>query len=326
MSAIAVIGAGVAGLACARRLSDAACDVTIFDKGRSVGGRLATRRVETAAGSAQFDHGAQYITIRDMAFRDALEAVGAPLAPWLQDAEGLVQTVEDHGVDRQRLVGVPGMSALAKALANGLNVRVSTRIDALERSKRGWILTTEAGAQLGPFTAVVVATPAEQAPALVRPHSKSLADEAEAAVTAPCWAGLFAYAQPSPTPQAVYRLKDHPILAWAAHDSGKPGRASALQCWVVHARSDWTAKHLEQTPEVAAQILRHALEALVPFSADPVVAQAHRWRYAQVAQPAATPFAWDASLRLGLCGDWRIGPRVEAAWLSGDHLAQAILA
>jgi renalase len=56
---IAIIGAGIAGLACAQRLQDGGCSVTLFDKGRGAGGRMATRRVTTPFGEIAFDHGAQ---------------------------------------------------------------------------------------------------------------------------------------------------------------------------------------------------------------------------------------------------------------------------
>ncbi|MEM6905266.1 MAG: FAD-dependent oxidoreductase, partial [Pseudomonadota bacterium] len=92
-----IIGAGMAGLACARALTDAGHRVTVLDKGRGVGGRLATRRTEDGW---QFDHGAQYIAASGTPFREAMAgmAEAGSLAPWDQP---------DH------LVGVPGMSAVA---------------------------------------------------------------------------------------------------------------------------------------------------------------------------------------------------------------------
>ena len=63
---IIIIGAGMAGLTCARRLTYAGMDVRILDKGRGIGGRLATRRTDTGL---TFDHGAQYVTARGPGFQ-----------------------------------------------------------------------------------------------------------------------------------------------------------------------------------------------------------------------------------------------------------------
>ena len=48
----AVIGAGMAGMACAEVLVQAGWAVDLFDKGRGPGGRMSTRRITTAAGEA----------------------------------------------------------------------------------------------------------------------------------------------------------------------------------------------------------------------------------------------------------------------------------
>ena len=318
MGKTAIIGAGMAGLACARRLSASGQAVTLFDKGRGVGGRVATRRVETAKGVLSFDHGAQYFTVRDERFRAELSGLAGAVAPW-PEIPGLEEET--------RQVGVPHMNALPKAMAEGLDVRLSTKIAALRRDHEGWILEADDRAAFGPFEVVIVAVPAEQAVSLVASQSPMFAAEAAAARTAPCWAGLFAADALGPPPLAAQRLADHPVLAWVACDAAKPGRPSrALQTWVVHAKPDWSAAHLEGDPQMVLGALHEAFVEIVRPSAPVFFAAAHRWRYAQVAQPAATLFAWDPALGLGLCGDWRIGPRIEAAWVSGHALAGAVIA
>jgi renalase len=118
---VLVIGAGVAGLACARRLAAGGARVVVVDKGRGPGGRLSTRRVATALGEVGFDHGAQFLTARDPDFsaltRDWL-ARGL-LAPW----NGVVRLAAD-GTNAPLsgdplLVGVPGMNASMCAGACG---------------------------------------------------------------------------------------------------------------------------------------------------------------------------------------------------------------
>jgi hypothetical protein len=309
---IAIIGAGMAGLSCGLRLTELGQTVRLFDKGRAAGGRMATRRATTASGPAQFDHGAQFFTARDATFAAMtarLIATGAAMA-W--PAAGSACSV-----------GAPGMSAVCKALAAGLDIGVQRRALAPQPDGEGWAIPFEDGGREGPFDAVIIATPAEQAVELLAP-APLFAAQAAAARTAPCWALMcaFPHGASDDLPEAT-RLATGPI-AWLAVDSAKPGRPAGLACLVAHASAAWSCAHLEWAPEQAAAALLAALAAHAPGLPDPVLLQAHRWRYAMVEQPAATPFAWDADARIGACGDWRIGPRVESAFVSGRLMAEAI--
>ncbi|CAL74389.1 hypothetical protein BRADO0443 [Bradyrhizobium sp. ORS 278] len=147
---IAIIGAGMAGLACARRLAAAGQAVVLFDKGRAPGGRLATRRAE----DFQFDHGAQYVTARDDGFAADLAnlAAGGSAAPWEAGAAGA-------------WVGTPGMSALARAFAAGLTIHCGTPVTALTRTPDGWRL--EVGETAHRAVRVVLTLPAPQAASLL---------------------------------------------------------------------------------------------------------------------------------------------------------------
>lgn len=97
---IGIVGAGMAGLACAEELTSLGHEVRLFDKGREPGGRMSTRRIPTSAGEANFDHGAQYFTVRDDAFQQKVAA-------WI--SEGAAAPWPPAGSDAY--VGVPAMNA-----------------------------------------------------------------------------------------------------------------------------------------------------------------------------------------------------------------------
>ena len=149
----AVVGAGLAGLSCARTLVDHDVDVTVFDKGRGVGGRLATRRI----GAHTFDLGAQYFTVRDERFQRWVRAwvEDGACAPW----RGRIVAVGGTGdaprpVEAfERLVGTPDMSEIARRLAVGLSVHRGCRVDRIARvdgALRLWGRTAPPGVTLGP--------------------------------------------------------------------------------------------------------------------------------------------------------------------------------
>ncbi|WP_404381934.1 NAD(P)/FAD-dependent oxidoreductase [Caenispirillum salinarum] len=322
---VAVVGAGIAGLACAHRLAGAGVPVQVLDKGRGPGGRLATRRAED--GALTFDHGAQYATARDPAFQTALEAAAeaGTAAPW----DGRWAMLGEDGFTRvsaseTRWIGRPGMSGLVKALAADVSVTQGIRITALDRDDAGlWRLTDADGRTHGPYHAVALTVPAPQAREML--GGRQAAFPALARVRyAPCWAAMAAWDASLPLPFDMARLED-PVLGLAARNGAKPGRAPEADCWTLHGAPDWSRDHLEDDAGTAARRLLDRFVALTGVTEAVRHLSAHRWRYALVERPADVPYLLDAVAGLGLAGDWCRGPRVELAFLSGRDLAGALL-
>jgi predicted NAD/FAD-dependent oxidoreductase len=306
----AIIGADMAGLACADMLSADGHSVTLFDKGRGAGGRMSTRRLQTSLGEVSFDHGAQYFTARDPAFRRLVSewtdlGISAPWPPAGADA----------------WVGVPGMNALVKQMASSHPVAWDHLVTGMVRETGGWRLMG-AGGDIGQFDAVVLAIPAEQAAGILALHDFAMTRIALMARSLPCWTGMYVFERPLDGLPAVIRHSSD--IAWATRNSAKPGRP-APESWVVQASAAWSGARLEDAPAPVSALLLDALSkaARAPLPL-PVAATAHRWRYALSAGTGHGAL-WNSDLRLGVCGDWLLGPRVECAWLSGRILAQRCL-
>jgi len=307
---VGIIGAGMAGLSCAKLLSDNDFDVRLLDKGRGAGGRMSTRRMDTAIGEAAFDFGAQYFTARDSNFLEAVQS-------WQKI--GLVAPWSEAGPDAW--VGVPAMNSIIKHLANGQGVDFGQRVSGLDRVEGDWHFALDSGSA-GPFDITILAVPAEQAATLVSLHDFDLARSALHARSKPCWTGLFAFVEPITQAEGIVR--DRGIIAWAARNSGKPGRTGP-ESWVVQAQPSWTEAHLEDDRDAVASALLEALGEVLGQALPPVAASgAHRWRFA-MSHGTGEQSLWSSPARLGICGDWLIGPRVEAAWLSGQALAHRII-
>jgi hypothetical protein len=313
---IAVVGAGLAGLACARRLVEAGHQVRVFEKSRTAGGRIATRRDERAA----WDHGAQYFTVTDPAFAALVEAARAAgqVAAWTPRWPGGEQE------QRDLWVGVPGISALPRWLAQGLDVVPETRVLALARSGAAWTLRDDRGRVEGGFDAVALALPAPQAAALAAGHS-ALAARLDAVEMAPCWAVMAAFERPLEVSVDADWSPDA-ILPWLARNSSKP-RRSGLDAWVLHADAEWSRTRLDADPAgVRTAMLARLGERLAVPVPPPVLVEVHRWRHARVMRPLGEPCLLDASAGLGFCGDWCLDARVEAAFLSGEALGRRLAA
>ena len=303
----AIIGAGMAGLACADALQASGHSVSLFDKGRGPGGRMSTRRLETPAGPVALDHGAQYFTVRDPDFMRRVHA-------WSD--QGIASPWPLAGPDAW--VGMPGMNAIVRHLAAAHDVFWSHLVSSLVRRNKAWWLVSK-DAEAGPFDAVMLAIPAEQAAAMLSLHDFTMGRTALLARSQPCWTGMFVFGQPLEELPPLVRSTGN--LAWAARNSAKPGRGGP-EAWVVQANATWSSAWLESSPEQVCVMLLGELERATGCTIpEPVTAAAHRWRFA-LSGGTGEGALWNADISLGVCGDWLLGPRVECAWLSGRMLAE----
>lgn len=311
-----VIGAGIAGLLAARNLAGAGRDVIVLDKGRSVGGRLATRRI----GEATLDHGAQFFTVRT----DTFAAVVQPLLD-----DGLVYRWcggfggAPDGHPRYAVRG--GMTQLAKHVASGLDVRCDTLAFAVRRGAQGsgaaWSVGLDDGSSLD-ADEVVITCPLAQ--------SFSLLVTADVDVPEQLWrteydrtlALLAVLDGPSAVadPGGLQGVDGFTFVA----DNQRKG-ISALPALTMHADPAWSEAHWDLPADDARALL---LAAARPFMRGTTVlhAQLKRWRFAtpRAIWPQPCWLPGDGSA-LALAGDAFDGPRVEGAALSGLAAATALL-
>jgi predicted NAD/FAD-dependent oxidoreductase len=319
MASIAIVGAGLAGLHVARQLGQEH-DVTVVEKSRGPGGRMATRR----AGDWHFDHGAQFFTAHTQAFRTFLEPLVSEgvVAHWparFAEITGTQISAERLWTeDYPHYVGVPGMNAVGKHLAVGVDIRCGTRVDELDRRASQWTLAIDGGAAIEGFDWVVITAPAAQTAGLLPAHSP-LGEVASAAVMKSCFALMLGFDDdPGLTfDAALVRGRD---ISWISVNSSKPGRNGGTTL-VVHATNAWADANLERPlAEVSEHMLR---EVNLATGIDPTRAShtdVQRWRFANIDKQESGATQIDAESGLAVCGDWLIRGRVESAFLSADHL------
>ena len=298
-SRIAVIGAGLAGIAAARELSRRGASVTVLEKSRGQGGRCATKRWLGHA----VDHGAQFFTMRDERFRQAaMAACGDAL--WRLD-----QPVRDEAgqalPDTGRWIHRDGNSRLARDLGRGLDIRTECEIDDARRL-------------LGEYDHVVSTAP--------WPQTARLFGLEPGFEFTPCLAVVLAYEG-----EWLGRTRDSYAfsapgqdLAWTACENHKPGRiAPGFTVLVAHLGEAFSREHLERPPAEYPELVRAQVEARWEVPAAALVgAFGHRWRLARAESRLTLP---ELPSRLHFVGDAISRSRVEDAWLAGQRFGASVV-
>ena len=336
----AVVGAGLAGSACATGLARGGAQVTLFEKSSNVGGRMATRRArwldaQGAEQEASFDHGALSFTPLRPRFKAAMAraVTSGCVTEWTPRVHAAWP-----GAAVRQVVSAPTMPALCGHLVAGCTVHLERTVRRLQRAADGsWYVVVEGVPLAGPFQQVVIAMPPAQAAVLVAGHHDQWANALMARRMEACWT-LMAVTDDVDWPWDAAE-PDRGPLAWVLRNDRVPGRTAppGLAVWTAHATPEWSAAHLEDEPQVVCAQLQSALAAQLPTgrSGNPPIrwhhAYVHRWRYARPAVDGAdgvdgNRFLWDETLSLGVCGDFLAGAGVEAAWHSGDELADSMAA
>jgi renalase len=309
-----VVGGGISGVACARRLREQHQDVLLLDRGRRLGGRMATRTVRdsgTQWDGHVVDIGASYFTVSDADFRAQVEDWSARgLAhPWT-DAFHVAGPDGITGVRAgpMRFASPYGLRSLVEDLGADLIVRQSTSVVEISAQADRFAVDDMAA------RSVALCMPIPQAQQLWPVPADHVWEPVIVVVAVfeeRCWLDV----------DGVF-VNDDPVLTWIADDGRRRGDDAAVL--VAHVNPVLAGRHLDSVTDVLPNALA-TMKRILHISADPVLVDAHRWTFARPMTAHEEPFWRDASARIGVSGDaWFSGPRIETAWLSGRALADAI--
>ena len=318
-----IVGAGIAGLLAAQRLMRYDVKVTILEKSRGYGGRMAVK----AKGESLFDVGAQFMTTRDMVFRERVEA-------WL--AQGEVLPWYAGPLKNMRYVGTRGMTTVPNRIGASLDVKLSERVSRVRFKKGKWTVTTVPYGtdEKRSYEAdwLVLTAPVPQSMELLDESGIEVGyddeDELRKIDYYKCLTAMATLKGPSGLPNPGAMDLNHPVLRWIG-DNHTKGICPVPGTITLHGSPRFSEEYFDRPPEEFTEAI---LEAAKPFiKSDVVEAMGHRWRYSEPKRifrekyPFRKPYYMDESLQLGMAGDGFNGPRIEAAGLSGMELAAAII-
>lgn len=341
MPTVAIIGAGVSGLAAAHRLRDAGYRVTLFEKNAEAGGRATTERREGFI----YDHGAQYIKqgapatvelITERFSTPDLIDISKPV--WIFDGKGHIQEGDPLQNAEPKWNYRSGLVKLAELMAADLKIHFATSIHHVEHTSAGWTLFNDANQPLGTFERLLITIPAPEASDLIRASrlDSELAAMVEARLASarynPLLSVMLGY-RPTPTTRPYYALvntdKAHPIswLAWEHEKAAERAPAGTglliAQMAPRYSQDHWETSDADIAHDVAQSVAR-LLDEPLPA---PFFSAIRRWRYALPTIKADADLLNAATLPLGLafCGDAFVGGRVHLALEHGMMVAQQLI-
>ena len=321
-----IVGGGISGLIIATELKRNGIEATILDKGRGIGGRLATRRLKhTSDIEGIFDYGAQHFTISNPKFQAWVDEwiKQGIVEEWSHSFPSVIENNKGHNSTYYR--GIASNRSIAKHLAKDLDIHTSTKIINLNWQDSQWLIQAENGAH---FTGdiLILTAPIPQSLALLDNSEIILApavrESLEQVVYHKCIAILALLEKPSQIPEPGGLFLNGNPLAWIAsnHKKGISPRGYAV---TLHAGSEFSDVHWETENE---NIFHQLLNAASPWLNSNVLEyQVHRWRYSQPRTVYGQPYLALPEPSLILAGDAFVAPNVEGAVLSGLAAAEFFL-
>ena len=313
---IAIIGAGIAGITLAKKLS-ADNQVTIFDKSRGIGGRMATRRTE----DFHFDHGAQFFTAQTEEFLELCHNAqrAEVVTSWdCRFAEINAAEISLKNQEKQYFIAKPQMNNLCKYLGQGLDIKLAQQISEINFTQQKWSLKNNNDEIFSDYDYLFLAIPSHQAINLI-PKNFNYFALVEQIKMQGCFTLMLGFAEDLGLSFDAAIVKES-IISWISLNNSKSDRPESCAL-VVNSSNEWAEKHIERDIEILKAQMIQELNNILPQTKTKILYEnIHRWRYANTEARRGMKSLFDANLNLGLCGDWLISGKVESAFLSALDL------
>lgn len=322
MKNVAIIGAGISGLALANKIEHIA-NVTIFEKSRGFGGRVATRRVDDIS----FDHGAQFFKVRDPNFKEYIKPmieegiIGIWRARFVEIEKDKVISSRLWGDDPANYIGIPSMSSIGKFMSQNLNIKLSEQIAKIEKHDI-WELFNEEGVSQGKYDWVISTIPPVQCMQLF-PNIREIYSDIEKHEMSACFSLMLAFDEDLNLDFDAALVKGTDI-SWISCNSSKQSRGKKYTI-LAHSTNKWASEYINHDRDWVKDYLCKELSKIIKKDiSEATYTGLQGWRYANAKKQNGQKFFIDKERNIALCGDWFIQGRIESAYISGSQLGNEL--
>lgn len=322
-----IVGSGICGLTAANILRDNDISVTVLDKGRGIGGRIATRKFShEMTGEGVFDYGAQYFTARDERFKKWVEK-WIKLGIVNKWSEGFVNSKGDLKIDNQnRYIGSENMRQITKFMAQDLDLHQSTKVTKFNWEEDKWLVLTE-DEKTYYSKNLLLTSPVPQSLALIRESNISLDQDLRTNLENieydPCIVLMALCESETNIPKPGGMWVDDEHISWISDNYKKGIKTEAISVTVhtspTFSRNNWNESNESIYNKLSGEILELTGTEVVGY-------QIHKWLYSQPVTFFDSYFAFtNKSGPIYFAGDAFSGPRVEGAFISGLEAGNEIV-
>ena len=320
---IAIIGAGISSITIAQNLKKNAT-VSIFEKSKSVGGRMAFRR----STPYEFDHGAQFFTAKGKIFKNFIKPLikeniikrwDARFAEFIDNK--ILRTIS-WNAEYPHYVGTPGMNSIAEYLSTELNIKLNTKINKVVHNANNWELFDDDSNNLGKFDWVISTAPAIQSAEILPVYFKYHKDLLNRKMVG-CFSLMLGFKKPISLLWDVALIRNADI-SWISINSSKPDRGNSFSM-LINSTNAWAEDHLSDDSQSVISYLQKETTRIIGHdtgNADHVSLKA--WHYANISKQTKSDLLIDYDNKLASCGDWITQGRIENAFEAGFLMAQEI--
>lgn len=321
---IGVIGAGLAGLYLSNTLAKKSM-LTLFEKSRGVGGRIATRRAEPY----EFNHGTQYFKIKNQSFKKFLSPLIKKkiIKPWhanyVEIKKNKIIKQIKWNEETAHFIGYPKMNLIGKSFLNKLNIKLSCNVDSLKKRFDSWYIYDNSKICYGPFDWIIFCIPPEQVLNLLSKKFKyyHILRTVKMRSAFSLMLGFKEFKKPN-FDAALVVNED---INWITITEKIKSNHTYFNL-LINTSYDFAENNSEQCKEKISKYLVERSSDILGMKLSNFQHQAlHFWRYAMSEKKNNYGSFVDNSLRVVVCGDWCMNGRVEGAFLSALNASKKIL-
>jgi predicted NAD/FAD-dependent oxidoreductase len=314
---IAVIGAGVSGIAATKRLVEQGFEVSLFDQGKSAGGRLGLRTLRNSPNIGRnIDVGAAYFTAQDQQFIEQKDK-------WIHADLVFEWTEEFQVYESSEFTSKKG--PMRYAVRNGLKNLVTYELEKLKsdvqifQESKVEKVSVNGGEVLintNKFDSAVLAMPAVQAIKIV--ENEQMKKELSKAVFNPVLVAWLALAG-DPNFSGIF-VNQNPDISLLINEGSK--QKDSANIITIYSTHEFAGREINDL-DLAKEKLINSAREILEFEKEIIESGIMRWTYAQP-EPAQRPFL---AQNLAIVGDaYDANPRIEAAWLDGSRVLDQLAA
>ena len=321
MKDFCIIGSGISGATIANILSKK-YSLDVYDKARGVGGRSSNKKFNN---KESFDHGVQYISPKSVLFKRFINnLITKKIVKKWQGKHIFLNTNKKEDKKHLKIIGNKGNNSISKYLLKNISCTFNTELIKISNKDKVWELDFSDGTKKF-YKSLILTCPFPQLKKLSNKYIKHSFIKQKVKMDANIT--VMIVTKKTRPNISSYFFSDQ-ILGWAAYENSKKRFKSDYDLWTLQSTYKWANKVINRNKVNKldnAKILINKFFELTNLKKNKIFhIQNHGWKYSSNSKPLNIKSYWNSSIRLGVCADWFVGPRLEAGWLSAKNLSLKI--